>query len=91
MWYVYIDRHVITENAKNGTRNPPIRIQDGLYGESKYAIRVRFPAETEIVYKSDGDSFIPFVYHTKDGPQTLPGDTGTRLVIACPEEPVILE
>lgn len=91
MYYVYIDRMVIAENTRNGTRRPPIRIQDGLCGPSKYAVRVRFPVETEILYKTDGDPLIPFVRDTPNGPEIIPGDSGVRLVIACPIEPEILE
>lgn len=88
-WFVYIDREIIAANVRDGTERPPIKMQKGLYGDPTWASRVKFAGE--VIYRPSGQSYLPLVRHTEDGVKVLPGDTGARLLIACPEKPEIID
>lgn len=73
MYYTHINRGVIDSNRKNGTNDPPIKVQDGKYGKSEYGHRCVLPAGSEIIYSAEG--------------RLLP--CGARLVIVSETKPLL--
>jgi hypothetical protein len=79
MFYIHINRNIIQQNAKAIAENrpqdvqPPIRFQDGKYGESIYCYRLAFTAG-EILYSAD-KALLPcgakLVIQTADKPEIL--------------------
>lgn len=74
-WYTHINRNVIDSNRKRGTNDPPIKFQEGRYGEPTYAHRVRLLSGSTVVYDAGG--------------RLLP--CGARLVIESEEQPTVEE
>lgn len=72
-WYTHINRGVIDSNRKHGRNDPPIKIQQGKYGQPTYGHKAKLPAGSEIVYDHEG--------------KILP--CGARLVIVSTEKPEI--
>jgi len=75
MYYTHINRNVINSNRKNGTAEPAVRFQKGLYGKPTYAFEVRLPSESRVVYRPSGDPILP---------------CGARLVICSEEAPTVI-
>lgn len=75
MFYTHINRNIINANRKNGTALPAVRVQNGKYGKSEYAFRVKFK-DGEVLYKPDGAPILP---------------CGARLVIQSAERPEVIE
>jgi hypothetical protein len=74
MFYVHVNRNTIDSNRKTRRDDPPVCIRDGKHGKPEYGRRIKLPAGSEIVYRSDG-ALLP---------------CGARLVIECPEKPEIV-
>lgn len=74
-WYTHINRNVIDGNRKHGRNDPPIKFQNGKYGEPTYCSGVALADNSRLVYSSDG-TLLP---------------CGARLVIVSEEAPTVIE
>jgi hypothetical protein len=75
MFYTHINRNIIDSNRKHGRNDPPVKFQEGKYGEPTYAHGVELPAGSRVVYDHLG-TILP---------------CGARLVIMSEEAPKVLE
>ena len=74
MYYTHINRNVIDSNRKHEKNDPPVRFQNGKYGESVYCHEVELPEGSRVVYDHLG-TLLP---------------CGARLVIISETEPKVL-
>lgn len=73
-WFVNINKHVISRNAREKTEDPPVRISKGKTGPGIYCHEVELPAGSRVVYS----------------PSRPILKCGARLVIECPTEPKVI-
>lgn len=75
-WFVHVDRGIIDSNRTHKTARPPVTIRRGKHGKSTKALEVALPAGSRVVYAPEtGEPILP---------------CGARLVIICPEEPLVI-
>lgn len=74
-YYTHINRNVIDSNRKHGRNDPPIKFQQGRYGEPTYCHSARLPNGSRLIYDHSG-TILP---------------CGARLVIESDEAPEIIE
>lgn len=74
-WFVNVNKHVIAQNARDGTELPPVRVSKGKSGAGTYCNEVELPAGSRIIY----DAATPIL------------KCGARLVIECPTKPTIIK
>ena len=76
-WFVHVNKNTIARNRNKplSEREPAVRFQKGLRGKSQYAMRVRLPGPSEVIYDAE-QPLLP---------------CGARLVIVTEQEPEIIE
>jgi hypothetical protein len=73
-WYVHVNQHIIRKNINAETKEPPVTIRRGRSGTSVRCFSADLGAGSRVIYSPDN----PIL------------SCGARLVIECPEEPIIV-
>ena len=51
--YIFVNKHIIYKNARNGTNDPPVGIRKTKTGKAKYCHEVDIQGPSKLVYSPD--------------------------------------